>query len=137
MESMLRNAFKLLMVWLIVGPPALCRAGVLVECCEHETAQPVPAVSASPCCGGCDSGETPEPATPEPAPRECGTCAGVCAVAAKPADELPPVTFLVIVIDRVRFSHDPAHPARSGRSFSRDVCASAHPYPSSDLPLLI
>lgn len=139
MSLMARGALKLLMAWLLAGPPALCRAGVLVECCDHastKTANSSAHVSA-PCCGDCGTNSKSEKPAPDPVPRQCGTCAGVCATVVKPVDDANPTTFAV-------FLAIPAHVASDGQPATDTGYLDPHsyrianlPYPPSDLPLLI
>lgn len=137
MTRMIRLAVKLVMVWLLLGPPALCRAGVLVQCCDHESeGTPDPSDSvASPCCAdeGSDSGSSDS--APDSTPRRCGTCAGVCASVAKPTDDsnsttlaafLVPPTNVVTVAAITRVTN-----------MSRLSWLTSLPFPPSDLPLLI
>ena len=98
MVTMTELALKLIMVWLLVGPPALCRGGVLEECCAHDEARVVTAVVADqpPCCKGSSKCSSKRPAEP-PAPRKCGTCAGVCATVVKPSDDTVTDTVLMLM----------------------------------------
>lgn len=108
----MENAARLLMIFLIAGPPALCRAGMLVRCCESQAAQPLTAqpltdtqltgkVQATCCKSECRSGKpvgptqiesinselpTQEVPVEQEVPRNCEDCAAVCAGAFKPSD---------------------------------------------------
>ena len=139
MTSMTGATVKLLMVWLLVGPPALCRAGVLVECCDHEsteTANSSASVS-SPCCGDADANGDSERPTSDPMPRKCGTCAGVCATVVKPPDDFGSDTFVALLVLPLEVvSEAPFAPGASDHVSSLCRIPSL-PYPPSDLPLLI
>ncbi len=154
----MKNVARLLMIFLIAGPPALCRAGLLVRCCESRVAQPVtvePLTDKAPssCCKSeCRSGE-PEgqtqiestdfelPAQEVPLkremPRNCGDCAAVCAGAFKPSDgppslvpSTPASSECIGVLDAIEAQlNSPAvEPANKRPSI---------PYPASDVPLRV
>jgi hypothetical protein len=76
------------MVCLVAGPPNLCRAGVVVECCEHEQPESPVATGDTLCCndhrGSCDDQQPPA----REKPRQCGTCADICANITKPSEGL-------------------------------------------------
>lgn len=91
---MLRAVVKLWMVCALMGPPALCRIGVLVQCCENGPAEARAASSAASCCDDRASNlALPAVAAKknsrqdDPIPRKCGACAAVCSSVAKPNDD--------------------------------------------------
>ncbi len=139
MFLMTRTAVKLLMAWLLVGPPALCRAGMLVECCERgsaETADPSATVE-SPCCRDGDAGCDSRQPAPDPTPRRCGTCASACVTVAKPSDDSNYTTFAVLLVLPVDVVLETPLAPDTSRHLSCSCRRSTRPYPPSDLPLLI
>ncbi len=138
---------RLLMIFLIAGPPALCRAGLLVRCCESPEAEVVAEEAPSSCCkSGCGTGkqaakpqaesnESKRPASESP--RKCSDCAAVCAGVFKPSETPPSLT--------------PTSPAMYERIGDLDTVEPqpvlsfddlafgwlSIPYPASDLPLQI
>ncbi|OQZ07129.1 MAG: hypothetical protein B6D36_01445 [Planctomycetes bacterium UTPLA1] len=135
---MIRGAVRLLMVCLLVGPPALCKAGVLVACCDHEslragTDEPLQTA----CCTEVEDGCNTDTTVPDSTPRKCEACAGICAGAVKPSDEskaaaldAQPAILVVIVINSMaypRIRPDSLHSLPGPRL----------PFPVSDVPLLI
>ncbi len=139
MMLMARSAVNLVMMWLLLGPPVLCRAGVLVECCDHEsTESPEPdAVVESSCCGGVDAGGDSGQPAPKPIPRKCGACSGVCATVVKPSDDSTANSLVnLLVLHAYVVSETPLAPGTILHvSFS--CRGPSPPYPPSDLPLLI
>jgi len=139
MIRMTRLSVKLVMMWLLLGPPALCRAGVLVQCCHLDSIQTLDPGEpvASPCCVDEDTDSGVSDPAPDPMPRRCGTCAGVCASVAKPSDDSNSTTlaaFLVLPASVVTVT--PITRVTS-RDMSRSSWLTSLPFPPSDLPLLI
>ncbi len=136
MTEMSRVVVNSLMVWLLVAPPVLCRAGVLVECCDDGPAEVATVATDSPCCGdaaaGCGDGES----APQPGPRKCGSCATICSSPAKPADEANVPTLVAAAAPLLHArseSPSAAHNQNPDRSRSRGEL----PFPPTDIPLLI
>lgn len=135
---MIRGVVRLLMAWLLVGSPVLCKAGVLVACCDHQSVLTSDYWSSeSSCCNDAENGFNGEPCAPDSPPRECGACAGVCGGAVKPSDEskaasLPAQSVCAVAIGIVpTISLNP-------RPFSfHSLRVPRLPFPRSDLPLLI
>ena len=136
---MARSAVNLLMMWLLLGPPALCRAGVLVECCDHgSTETPEPEAAAeSPCCGGVNAGGDSGKPAPNPLPRKCGICSGVCTAVVKPSDDSTANSLVnLMVLPAYVFSE--TLPTSGTILYDSLLClGQSRPYPPSDLPLLI
>ncbi len=124
---------SMITLWALVGAPNLCRAGVLVGCCQHAPERDMAPVAAV---GWCNEGEPKN----LPENRECGSCANVCNTIAKPPDggdqaamEFPAAAIVSVVSVSVETLalRDPA--PRIDLSVSRiDL-----PFPPSDVPLLI
>jgi len=135
---MTRATVKLLMMWLLVGPPALCRAGVLVECCDHESEETAASATVeSPCCGDADTGCGSEEPAPDPMPRRCGSCADMCAAVVKPSGDSNSTTFAVLLVLPVNVVSKAPLAPDTGQHFSPSCQRPSPPYPPSDLPLLI
>jgi len=139
MTLMTQATVRLLMVWLLVGPSALCRAGVLVECCDHESAETADSFATveSSCCkdgnAGIDSGQP----APDPAPRKCGACASVCTSAAKPSDDSNSTALMVLLVLPAHVVSEAQIVLKTSRHVFRSCRQPNLPYPHSDLPLLI
>lgn len=137
MKAMGTRLVTIMMVWLLAGPPALCRGGMLVQCCDHVPAQSADVVGRSGCCDEHRSTD-PEPQPPSrSAPLRCGSCAAVCSGATKLPDEaIGPVLSgwaflpLVVYVESLCSQH-------AVRSLERSPGALNLPYPWSELPLRI
>lgn len=139
MILMSRLSVRVWMAWLLIGPPALCRAGVLVDCCAHESTQstaPTETVE-SPCCEKHESEEDAALLTPERIPRKCGDCAGVCNSVAKPSDDTGLNTLAVSPVAVVPVASEAPMPVQGNLDPHRTPIHTGPPYPPSDLPLLI
>jgi len=134
---MIRGAVYLLMVWLMAGPPALCRAGVLDECCDQRSADWPAATVESGCCADGDGGCGADQRAPEPIPRKCGTCAGVCTSLVKPSEDSNTVSLAEAAFIPVHIDPEPLIAEHTSRIFLRSCRQPALPYPHSDVPLLI
>ena len=137
---MLRFLLILTVTWSLVAAPALCRAGILDECCEHQPAPPLSGEKAT--CGGAGCGctdESPRPQPQQPEERQCSWCAGVCRTQIKPSDEggntLQFQHALPVAVDT---PSDMGLLGRASRCFAGGA-AERHriPFPPSDVPLLI
>lgn len=135
---MFKLAVKMLMMWLLVGPPALCRAGVLIECCDHEPLGDLRIVEATkpPCCDNENPTGNEDRPDPESGSRKCGTCAGVCATVAKPSDGLD-VTTLADVVLPIPSAIASTRPHHASQTLAGSPQSASLPFPPSDLPLLI
>lgn len=139
MFDMSRVSINLLMVWLLVGSPPLCRAGVLSDCCEHEVpsaAIPQDAIH-PPCCNDSGEHDGSTEREPEQLPRECGSCAGVCMHVAKPSDDSSDIDFSLATYCAIEL----VITARPSQGHDTTITCAYRPpclpYPASDLPLLI
>ena len=126
-------------VFLQVGPPVLCRAGVLVECCDHEPRKlSLPAATEpSLCCGDGDVGGDPQQPSTDPVQRKCGTCAGVCTTVIKPSDDSQAMNFVVLSLLPAQIVSEASLATGAMYPSSHAARTPILPYPPSDLPLLI
>ena len=136
-KAMARVLVNLSMVWFLAGPPALCRGGMLVQCCEHEPAESSAVASRSSCCDKDHSGGTERQPTSPQAPRKCGNCVTVCFGVTKPSDDsIDPIlvgwAFLPLFVGQ-----DSTPPRCTIRNFERPMFPHKLPFPPSDVPLLI
>ena len=123
---------SLMAFWALVAAPNLCRAGVLVACCDHA---PKREASQEVSDGCCDEGESAN----LPQNRDCGSCVIVCDTIAKPPDggqqagmELP-----AAVADMVCFCIEPSDLQAPAFRAALPVSGIDLPFPHSDIPLLI
>ena len=135
---MSKLAVKMLMMWLLVGPPALCRAGVLIECCDHEPLRDLRIVATTepPCCDNENPTSSEDLPDSESGSRTCGACAGVCATVAKPSDGLD-VTTLADVALPIPGVIAPTRAHHASQILAGSPLSPYLPFPPSDLPLLI
>jgi len=124
---------SLMTLWALVAAPNLCRAGVLVACCQHAPERDMAATAAVGCC---DEGEPKN----LPENRDCGSCANVCDTIAKPPDggdqpgmELPVALVVNVVFVRI----EPWSPQGATSHIDLPVSGVDLPFPPSDVPLLI
>lgn len=137
-DVMIRGAVRLLMACLLVGPPALCKAGVLVACCDHESLRAgndEPLESA--CCPDAEDDCNADTTVPDSTPRKCEACAGICAGAVKPSDESKAAAIDAQTASVVAFViNSMACPGIRSDSL-RSLPDPRLPFPVSDVPLLI
>ena len=137
---MMRGLLKLAMVWLLVAPPALCRAGVLADCCEDQQTETSTAAVKHPCCrestGGCKEEQSSPHRVPDPAPKSCGTCAAVCSSPAKPAEEPILPTPAAVLLTSLSVASE-LLPTQASHDSACSCNQRKLPFPSSDVPLLI
>ena len=136
MSSMSRKSINLLMVWLLVGSPPLCRAGVFVDCCAHEPKKTGSESIAKPTC--CEvAGHDTDSAVPDSdeLPRNCASCAGVCKHVAKPSDDSSKLQLTPLHFSVFELVVAPAYSV--GYALACSCLLPAMPFPASDLPLLI
>jgi len=137
MRIMVSNSGKLLMAWLLVGPPALCRAELLVQCCAHDPAESSPTAAIPSCCDEDHHGESERESPTPRAPRECGDCAGVCNGVAKPSDDSTDAYLVDWAVLSDDAGEESPPPQRTGHDFARLRLLRMAPFPPSDVPLLI
>ena len=133
-EGTMKQTFgSLITLWALAAAPTLCRAGILVACCQHAGELKVPQIASDGCC---DEGE---PAN-VPQNRECGSCVIVCDTISKPPDggyqagmELPAALVVNVVCVRV----EPWTPRGTTSGVDFPVSGVDLPFPPSDVPLLI
>lgn len=139
MNPVVHAITNVLVALLLVGPPVLCRAGVLVGCCDHDSTGLIEAGASalSPCCAGCDTpGEPPQP-LPDRAPRKCGTCAGVCGTLVKPSDDSNAMMFATWMVMTIQTFCETTLASGSYIQARPIYQLASLPFPPSDLPLLI
>ena len=123
---------SLMTLWALVAAPNLCRAGVLVACCQHAPERDIAPTAAVGCC---DEGEPKN----LPENRNCGSCAGVCDTIAKPPDggDQPDMEQPTAVVVNVIYVC--VEPLMQGTASRVDLTVSGVrlPFPPSDVPLLI
>lgn len=130
------------MVFLLVGPPALCRAGVLVACCDRDPVHESDRSQSANCCPGDDECRLQSPCDEAPSEptsdhRTCDRCAGVCAGVARLSDDISadlPCDFLPLMslgMSDLTSASKPlvTHPIL--------LQVPRIPFPASDVPLLI
>ena len=141
MRVMFPVSVRLIMICLLVGPPALCKAGVLTSCCERGSHEVTSCADDSPCCDGydwiADKGNDQGSPGQDSKHRSCGQCADVCAGPAKTCDEArveSPFQLILHFSDYLEF-------ASSGSFFKYSRANPSQmpklPFPASDVPLLI
>jgi hypothetical protein len=150
----MQHVARLLMIFLIAGPPALCRAGLLVRCCESRSAWQATEEAPSSCCeSGCQTNDLntqkhdpnaqnkAKPRGPKPpsreTPRNCSDCAAVCAGAFKPSDGLPFFAIYTLTLPEYIGDCDSFDPRQISRANELANVRPSVPYPSSDIPLRI
>jgi hypothetical protein len=134
---MSRFILTLTMAWSVVAAPTLCRAGVLVSCCDHDV-DPATANATADCTPTDGCCPNPEPVN-APADRGCSACVSACQAVAKPSDELNPTFDLHAITVAVDSASSPmADAAFAGFTWSVDRSdPPGLPFPRSDIPLLI
>ncbi|MGD2110340.1 MAG: hypothetical protein PVI86_13245 [Phycisphaerae bacterium] len=136
---MSQTVVKQMMMLLLVGPPVLCRAGVLVECCEHEQAEPAADATRSSCCDcdedhGSNTGGRP-PA--REAPRKCGGCVAVCFGVTKPSDDSASAILVGWALLHLCVASESPLPQQTIRHCDGPRHLQNLPFPPSDIPLLV
>ena len=134
----------LVAVWGLVGMPALCRAGVLVECCvPTHHADEDPDGCPDECPNGCPDefpGKCPDD-TDSPDERDCSSCADICNSISLPTGRPGCEDAEITLVPVVPTTEAPASGLLSVPYASPDVLSRwPHenlPFPISDRPLLI
>lgn len=130
-------AVKFLMMWLLLGPTALCRAGVLSDCCKRDPKpQAHKGEPAKPsCCADHEDDDKIGNSGTESRPRKCGECADVCGTVFKPPGSIE-VAVLTSDVTSIRSvaEQTPGFPIQCDDHSRRKP---GLPYPPSDRPLLI
>lgn len=124
--------------------PALCRAGILVECCAsgvptHEKSHDAP----DKCPDNCpdDNREKCPDDTESSEPRDCDSCAESCNVVSPhtkqaDGDDLAAMFVAVVAVTQVPYDSFLPRQHRSGE-LNTDQLGEHIPFPASDRPLLI
>ncbi len=130
---------KSLTIWLLVGPPLLCRGGVLVDCCDHPPVESPPAVMMPSCCDSsscCPTSDQSAPPQEEQSPRKCRDCTAICASKAKVSDDITLVDFADVVVAALGVDSQLGTPSLAVFPKRAEVPRRL-PFPASDVPLLI
>ncbi len=145
--SGMQRVARLLMIFLIAGPPTLCRAGLLVRCCESAPDSQLADEASSSCCeSGCRNGEQSSKRQVKSkdskrhereVPRKCSDCAAVCAGAFKPSDALPSLTPTSPAMSECVVVFDAIETQLVWGADNLPHWRLSIPYPASDLPLRI
>ena len=131
-------------VWSFVGMPALCRAGILVECCTlgipgHAKSHDAPDECTDDC--PCDTREETPDGTESSHPRDCDSCAESCDVVSTHSKQTDDEDFAVLLVAEIAVAQVPCdaflthqHHSRSPNTIQLNENI---PIPPSDRPLLI
>ncbi len=133
----------IVVAWSFVGMPALCRAGILVECCAlglpHEKSHDAPEKCPGDC--PCDNRDESPDDRESSEPRDCDSCTESCNVVSlyskqSDSDDFAEMPVLVITVTRGPCDAILSHPHHS-RNRNTTQIDEHLPIPASDRPLLI
>jgi len=125
------------MIWLLAGPPVLCRAGALVNCCEGRPAESAAAEESRSACCDEDSGCTDPHSPSHQLPRKCGMCVTICSGPTKPTEVSVSPIMADAALPYVFAGPDTSPGRRSVYDFGPIKLLHRLPYPLSDVPLRI